>query len=126
MKSNLFESYRKCLEKCLKTYTKRLKINLEQTIGNQSNNSSQNGIALEKKCLRKLMKLTVTFWITTINETKKQVREIQSKLKSTQTNPEYKATHKQIIINEEQVIQQLRRKKLESVKTQEIKMIMLT
>ena len=72
------------------------------------------------------MKLTVTFCITTINETKKQVREIYSKLKSTQTNPEYKATHKQIIINEEQVIQQLRRKKLESVKTQEIKMIMLT
>ena len=72
------------------------------------------------------MKLTVTFWITTINETKKQVREIYSKLQSTLTNPEYKATHKQIIINEEQVIQQLSRKKLESVKIQEIKMIMLT
>lgn len=47
------------------------------------------------------MKLTVTFWITTMNETKKQVREIVSKLKSTLPNTKYKTILKQIIINEE-------------------------
>ena len=72
------------------------------------------------------MKLTVTFWITTMNEIKKQVREIVSKLKSTLPNTKYKTILKQIIINEEQVIHYLRRKKLENIKTQNIKMIMLT
>lgn len=72
------------------------------------------------------MKLTVTFWITTMNETKKQVREIVSKLKSTLPNTKYKTILKQIIINEQQVIYYLRRKKLENIKTQNIKMIMLT
>ena len=72
------------------------------------------------------MKLTVTFWITTMNETKKQVREIVSKLKSTLPNTKYKTILKQIIINEEQVIHYLRRKKLENIKMQNIKMIMLT
>ena len=47
------------------------------------------------------MKLTVTFWITTMNETEKQVREIVSKLKSTLPNTKYKTILKQIIINEE-------------------------
>ena len=47
------------------------------------------------------MKLTVTFWITTMNEIKKQVREIVSKLKSTLPNTKYKTILKQIIINEE-------------------------
>ena len=53
------------------------------------------------------MKLTVNFCITTINETKKDVREFDSYVKSTLPNPEYKTIHKQMTINEEQVIQQL-------------------
>ena len=66
------------------------------------------------------------FLDNTMNETKKQVREIVSKLKSTLPNTKYKTILKQIIINEEQVIHYLRRKKLENIKTQNIKMIMLT
>ena len=39
----------------------------------------------------------------------KEVREIDSELKYTLPDQEYKTVHKQMTINEEQVIQQLRR-----------------
>ena len=45
------------------------------------------------------MKLTVNFCIANINETKKEVIEVYSNLKSTQPNPEYKTSHKQMTIN---------------------------
>ena len=54
---------------------------------------------------------TVNICITNIDETKKKVREIDSKVKSILPNPEYKTVQKQMTINEEQVIQQLKRKK---------------
>lgn len=54
---------------------------------------------------------TVNICITNIGETKKKVREIDSKVKSILPNPEYKTVQKQMTINEEQVIQQLKRKK---------------
>ena len=79
------------------------------------------------------MKLTVNFCITIINETKKKVREIDSKLKSTLPDPEYKTAHKQTTPNEEQVMHQLRRKKVKNMeglsmvkKTQKIKMFTYT
>ena len=84
-----FESYRKFLEKCLK---EKLTPSEEFII---------EWYNIQEECLRKLMKLTVNFCVATINETKKQVREIDSKLKSTLPNPEYKTVRKQIIINEE-------------------------
>ena len=63
------------------------------------------------------MKLTVYFCITTIDETKKEVRNIDSKLKSILPYPEYKTVHKQITINEGSVIQQLRRKKPRNIES---------
>ena len=54
---------------------------------------------------------TVNICITNIDETKKKVREIDSKVKSILPNPEYKTVQKQMTINEEQVMQQLKRKK---------------
>ena len=57
------------------------------------------------------MKLTIHFCITSTDETRKEVIQIDSERKSTLPNPGYKTIHKQRTINEEQVIKQLRRKK---------------
>lgn len=46
---------------------------------------------------------------------KNEAREIDSKLKSTLPNPEYKTVLKQTKINEEQVIQQIIRKKTSKI-----------
>ena len=46
------------------------------------------------------MKLTTHFCITSTDETRKEVIQIDSELKSTLPNPGYKTIHKQRTINE--------------------------
>ena len=57
------------------------------------------------------MKMTIKFCETTIKETEHEVKEIDSKLQSNLPSTEYSTIKEQVSKNQEQTIQQLRRKK---------------
>ena len=77
-----------------------LKINLEPTIGNQKVEFVNQWYKIQDDCVKQLMKMTIKFCETTINEIKESDSKLQSNLPST----EYSTIKEQVSNNQELTI----------------------
>ena len=80
-------------------------------MGNQNEEFVKHWYKIQDEWTKQLIKMTIKFCETTIEETERETKEIGSKLQSNLPTTKYSTIKKQVSKNEELTIQQLRRKK---------------
>ena len=80
-------------------------------MGNQNEEFVKHWYKIQDEWTKQLIKMTIKFCETTIEETEREIKEIGSKLQSNLPTTEYSTIKEQLSKNQELTIQQLRRKK---------------